>query len=175
MRSLEPVLLQRRQKALNTLKSEANNVLATQADEAAYLSSLIDRSKAALPQMDFDNIEVDKTDARTAMLKIPFKDKMELLQYLPKGGSVGLLSRHFPIKGEYVCFEVERIDSNLIEQKKDLFVSILKPHVEAARAEIEDHNRGLTTDLKALFDRLKADYQKDNEELEKARANLKNK
>lgn len=189
---LRDVLNGKNQAMRATLDREVRGVLQRNADENAYIASVVRNFSIALPQLNFDPEHIKKTEeskdvpashfagevlfSRSGQIRawivsfgIPYSGDITLIKYVPASG--GEMRTHkFALRGEHLWFSVQVRDTatkdiEAIKKERDGKIAALQQRLEAITPEIEAYNQGLESAVAGLFANLKKKYLDDQNAL----------
>lgn len=184
-------VLQRQGKEMRAaIDSKIRGVLDRRADESAYIDSVISRFSIEIPQFDFENVK--KTEAYeekpgsffvgeviftnrsykawVVTFGFPYRGQIELLRYIPRSGT-SLNTPRFTFDRQCMYFTAWVLDKpdkdvQKIKTEKENAISFLQKRVADVMPELEQFNRALPDDVRAVFEGLKQKYLKDKDMLD---------
>jgi hypothetical protein len=188
--SVQEVLQRRSQDTRNALEQGIRRVIDRRASEGAYIDSVISKFSVRIPHFDFENIK--KTEAYeekpgsfftgeviftnqaykawVVTFGFPYKGEIEFLRYIPRTGT-GLNTPLFTFDRQYMYFTAWTLDKpdkdvQKIKAEKDNAIAFLQKRVADVKPELEQFNRALPSDVRAVFKSLKQKYLKDKDMLD---------
>jgi len=184
---IRDILKKKSQDMQSEIASSIRNILQASNAESKYVTSLVDKYKIAVPELDFNNIKKTDNERETrgtelrgqvviedrmyrvwvVTFHIPYTGDVQLLQFVPRSGAQSWYPYAF-IREQNLCFEISSSDRNIemIKSQKEHNLAFLKERAEAVKTELDEYNITVERSIKHTFDTYKQKYLEDKRRLD---------